>query len=63
VPSPVRTKSGELSIVPTEIQLLAPCLHVLPHQHFGITNKETRFRQRYLDLMVNTKARENFIVR
>ncbi|EGD76371.1 lysyl-tRNA synthetase [Salpingoeca rosetta] len=60
---PTRTKRGELSIVPKEVQLLAPCLHMLPHQHFGITNKETRYRQRYLDLITNRSVRNNFVVR
>eukprot|EP00043_Microstomoeca_roanoka_P005696 m.57370 g.57370 ORF g.57370 m.57370 type:complete len:796 (+) comp13076_c0_seq1:93-2480(+) len=60
---PTRTKRGELSVIPQHVELLAPCLHMLPHQHFGITNKETRYRQRYLDLIVNSAVRNNFIVR
>ena len=43
---PTRTKKGELSIMPKKIKLLSPCLHMLPHLHFGLRNKETRFRQR-----------------
>jgi len=39
-----------------QIQLLAPCLHVFPAQHFGLKDKETRFRKRYLDLLVNNKV-------
>ena len=58
-----RTKRGELSVIPKEVQLLSPCLHMLPHQHFGITNKETRYRQRYLDLMINRPVRDNFVIR
>ena len=34
--NPGRTKKGELSIIPKEVQLLAPCLHMLPHLHYGI---------------------------
>eukprot|EP01147_Barroeca_monosierra_P001038 gene1038-4274_t len=60
---PTRTKRGELSVIPKHVELLAPCLHMLPHQHFGITNKETRYRQRYLDLIINRTVRDNFIVR
>ncbi|XP_072179703.1 lysine--tRNA ligase-like [Diadema setosum] len=60
---PGRTKKGELSILPSEIVLLAPCLHMLPHLHYGLTNKETRFRQRYLDLIMNDHVRDKFITR
>ena len=48
VGNPGKTKKGELSVMPTEIQLLSPCLHMLPALHYGIKDKETRFRQRYL---------------
>ena len=47
---PGKTKKGELSIIPKTITLLSPCLHMLPHLHYGIKDKETRFRQRYLRL-------------
>lgn len=60
---PGKTKKGELSIVPVEIVLLAPCLHMLPHLHFGLKDKETRFRQRYLDLILNDSTRQKFITR
>ncbi|XP_023035257.1 lysine--tRNA ligase isoform X1 [Drosophila willistoni] len=60
---PGKTKKGELSIMPTEIKLLSPCLHMLPHLHFGLKDKETRFRQRYLDLILNNKVRETFQIR
>ncbi|CAO1424330.1 unnamed protein product [Diamesa hyperborea] len=60
---PGKTKKGELSIIPTKITLLAPCLHMLPHLHYGLKDKETRFRQRYLDLILNNKVREVFCVR
>lgn len=43
--------------------LLAPCLHMLPHLHFGLKDKETRFRQRYLDLILNESTRQKFITR
>lgn len=60
---PGKTKKGELSIMPTELKLLSPCLHMLPHLHFGLKDKETRFRQRYLDLILNNKVRETFQIR
>jgi len=50
--SPKGDKAGELSIVPHSIQLLSPCYHMLPHFK-GLTDQETRYRQRYLDLIVN----------
>lgn len=37
--SPGKTKKGELSIIPKKINLLSPCLHMLPHLHFGIKDK------------------------
>ncbi|XP_073440890.1 lysine--tRNA ligase isoform X2 [Dendrobates tinctorius] len=61
--SPGKTKKGELSIIPQEMTLLSPCLHMLPHLHFGLKDKETRFRQRYLDLILNDYVRQKFIVR
>jgi len=60
---PGKTKKGELSIQPEEITLLSPCLHMLPHLHFGLKDKETRFRQRYLDLILNESVRQKFITR
>jgi lysyl-tRNA synthetase, class II len=60
---PGKTKKGELSVIPTSIKLLSPCLHMLPHLHFGLKDKETRFRQRYLDLILNNRVREIFSIR
>lgn len=37
--NPGKTKKGELSIIPSEITLLSPCLHMLPHLHFGLKDK------------------------
>ncbi|KAM6409001.1 lysine--tRNA ligase-like [Rhynochetos jubatus] len=61
--NPGKTKKGELSIIPCEITLLSPCLHMLPHLHFGLRDKETRYRQRYLDLILNDYVRQKFITR
>lgn len=55
--------SGELSIAASEVILLSPCLHQIPDDHYGFKNSEQRFRQRYLDLMMNDKARNVFITR
>jgi murein DD-endopeptidase MepM/ murein hydrolase activator NlpD len=41
VGNPGRTKKGELSVIPRELVLLAPCLHMLPHLHFGIKVRHT----------------------
>ncbi|KAL1007241.1 hypothetical protein UPYG_G00083890 [Umbra pygmaea] len=61
--NPGKTKKGELSIIPVEMTLLSPCLHMLPHLHFGLKDKETRFRQRYLDLILNDFVRQKFVTR
>ncbi|KAB0793569.1 hypothetical protein PPYR_09098 [Photinus pyralis] len=61
--NPTKTKKGELSIMPKRIKLLSPCLHMLPHLHFGLKDKETRFRQRYLDLILNNRVRIIFETR
>ena len=60
---PAKTKKGELSVIPFEMKLLSPCLHMLPHLHYGIKDKETRFRQRYLDLIINSDVRKKFETR
>ncbi|XP_044751855.1 lysine--tRNA ligase isoform X2 [Coccinella septempunctata] len=60
---PTKTKKGELSVRPQSIKLLSPCLHMLPHLHYGLKDKETRFRQRYLDLLMNKRVRDIFITR
>ena len=61
--NPGKTKKGELSIMPKRLKLLSPCLHMLPHLHFGLKDKETRFRQRYLDLILNNRVRRTFQIR
>ncbi|XP_075214830.1 lysyl-tRNA synthetase isoform X2 [Lycorma delicatula] len=63
VGKPGKTKKGELSIIPKKLTLLTPCLHMLPHMHFGLKDKETRYRQRYLDLILNEKVRQKFHIR
>ena len=58
-----KTKKGELSIVPLDMKILAPCLHMLPSLHFGVVDKELRYSNRYLDLMLNKEVRDIFKTR
>jgi len=58
-----KTKKGELSIVPHHMTVLAPCLHMLPKAQSGLKDKETRYRQRYLDLVMNPDVRNVFVTR
>jgi len=60
---PGRTKKGELSLIPKEMTLLSPCLRMLPHIYYGLKDKETRYRLRFLDLIMNDHVRDNFIIR
>lgn len=59
----MKTKTGELTISVTEIRLLTKSLRPLPDKHKGLTDTETRYRQRYLDLLVNEQSRELFVKR
>lgn len=60
---PGKTKLGELTVFARDFQLLSPCLHMLPKGHFGLSDKETRFRQRYLDLILSAETRRVFEIR
>lgn len=60
---PGRTKTGELTLSALEVKLLSPCLHMLPEAHTGFKDREQRYRKRYLDLIMNNKTRETFIMR
>lgn len=60
---PGKSKKGELSIFPSEVVLLSPCLHMLPGSHSGLKNQEVRYRQRYLDLILNPETRRVFNIR
>lgn len=55
--------AGELSIFAKEVVLLTPCLRMLPTEHYGLKDQETRFRQRYLDLIMNNSSRDVFVTR
>ena len=54
----VTTRRGELSLKVARVTVLAPCLRSMPEKWHGMTEIESRYRQRYLDLLVNPAARE-----
>ena len=58
-----RTRSGELSIHAKEITLLSKSLRSLPEKFHGLTNQDIRYRQRYVDLIVNPEVKDTFIKR
>jgi lysyl-tRNA synthetase class 2 len=58
-----RTKTGELTLAMSRFVLLTKALLPLPEKYHGLTDVETRYRQRYLDLMVNPQVREVFVKR
>jgi lysyl-tRNA synthetase class 2 len=60
---PGKSKKGELSIFPMDMTRLTPCLRMLPKQHYGFKDQESRYRQRYLDLIMNNEVRDRFITR
>ncbi|KAG0302997.1 lysyl-tRNA synthetase [Linnemannia gamsii] len=60
---PKKGGDGELSIFPKDITLLSPCLRMLPTTHFGFKDQESRYRQRYLDLIMNNHVRDIFKTR
>ena len=58
-----RTQKGELSVKPTELRLLAKSLRPLPEKFHGLTDTETRYRQRYVDLIMNEDSKNVFRTR
>ncbi len=58
-----RTRRGEISVHVKQVKLLSKSLMPLPEKFHGLTDKETRFRQRYVDLIVNPEVRRNFEIR
>lgn len=58
-----KTKTGELSLKVKHIRLLTKSLHPLPDKFHGLTDQETRYRQRYLDLIANEETRRCFLLR
>ncbi|MCY4015351.1 MAG: lysine--tRNA ligase [Gammaproteobacteria bacterium] len=59
----MKTNRGELTVQASAVHLLAKSLKPLPEKYHGLVDQETRYRQRYLDLMVNEESREVFRVR
>ncbi|NLW80208.1 MAG: lysine--tRNA ligase [Desulfovibrionales bacterium] len=55
-----RTKTGELTVKSSEVRLLSKSMRPLPEKYHGLKDVETRYRQRYVDLLVNDRAREIF---
>lgn len=58
-----KTKTGEISIHATEVKLLAKSLQILPEKFHGLTNTDLRYRQRYVDLIVNPEVKDTFVKR
>lgn len=59
----VRTRRGQLSISPTALRMLAKACRPLPEKFHGLTDKEVRYRQRYVDLIMNPEVKQVFINR
>lgn len=58
-----RTKTGEISIHAAKLVLLSKSLQILPEKYHGLTNTDTRYRQRYVDLIMNPEVKDTFIKR
>ncbi len=58
-----RTQTGEISVHADEITLLSKSLQILPEKYHGLTNTDARYRQRYIDLIMNEEVKDTFIKR
>lgn len=58
-----KTKTGEISIHANEITLLSKSLQILPEKFHGLTDTDTRYRQRYVDLIMNEEVKDTFVKR
>ncbi len=58
-----KTKTGEISVHASKVTLLSKSLQILPEKFHGLTNTDMRYRQRYVDLIMNPEARDTFIKR
>ena len=58
-----KTKTGEISVHASELTLLSKSLAILPEKYHGLTNTDLRYRQRYVDLIVNPEVRDTFVRR
>jgi lysyl-tRNA synthetase class 2 len=59
----MRTRRGQLSVAPERVEMLTKALRPLPEKFHGLSDKETRYRQRYVDLIVNPEVKEVFAKR
>ncbi len=60
---PFTTKTGEISVAVKTVTLLAKCLKPLPEKFHGLTDTDIRYRQRYLDMIVNPEVKDTFVKR
>jgi len=58
-----KTDKGELTVFTIEGKILTPCLHTIPKEHYGVSDPEIRYNQRYLDLIVSKDVRNIFKTR
>ena len=58
-----KTKTGEISIHASSVTLLSKSLQILPEKYHGLTNTDTRYRQRYVDLIMNPEVKDTFVKR
>ena len=58
-----KTKTGEISVHATELTLLSKSLQILPEKYHGLTNTDMRYRQRYVDLIMNPEVKDTFVKR
>ena len=58
-----KTKTGEISVHAAEVTLLSKSLQILPEKYHGLTDTDTRYRQRYTDLIMNGEVKETFVKR
>ncbi|MBR5225064.1 MAG: lysine--tRNA ligase, partial [Clostridia bacterium] len=61
--TPFVTKTGEISVAVKTVTLLAKCLKPLPEKFHGLTDMDLRYRQRYLDMIVNPEVKDTFVKR
>ena len=58
-----KTKTGEISVHATEVTMLTKSLQILPEKYHGLTDTDTRYRQRYVDLIMNPEVKDTFVKR
>ena len=58
-----RTRTGEVSVHATAVTLLSKSLQILPEKFHGLTNTDIRYRQRYVDLIMNPEVKDTFVKR